>query len=139
MKANPGEEVFRRMLAGPSGGPTHNSSICDCVTLLDHELSRCKERAGPREWQISALAVMLKFMRIFCVTATEHATTSMRSHQHCSREKPVVCFNLFHDSRPSVFPRAGGGTTLMIRIVPRLTYRPRLTRGCYTHSFNVFP
>ena len=51
MCGNPGEEVFDRMLAGPSGGPTHNSSIFDCVTLLDHESSRCKERAVPREWQ----------------------------------------------------------------------------------------
>ena len=51
MGSNPGEEVFRLTLAGPSGGPTHDSSICDCVTLLDHESSRCLERAGPREWQ----------------------------------------------------------------------------------------
>ena len=49
----------------------------------------------------SALAVMLKFMSIFCVTATEHATTSMRSQQHCSREKPSLlhCETLRHTQR----------------------------------------
>ena len=51
MVGNPGEEVFDRMRAGPSAGPTHNSSICDSVTLVDHESSCCKERVGPREWQ----------------------------------------------------------------------------------------
>ena len=51
MVGNPDREVFDRRLAGPSGGPTHNSSIFHCVTLLDHESSRCKEIAVPREWQ----------------------------------------------------------------------------------------
>ena len=49
----------------------------------------------------SALAVMLKFMSIFCVTAGAHPTTSMRSQKHCPCEKPSLlhCETLRHAQR----------------------------------------